>query len=155
MPPLLTKRAIKYKLLVTKGQAGLDDLKSFFTSEELLIHGDKLVDLAISKDPGTSIVAKSKLWYVARSNRRSPRNADPSKSYGYYCDIGSIQPDPNLDTLEKKGKHLLIANWIHIYMLRTQGWSLNVWLLHEYLGVKYVLYNDNVYLLTCPKVDVT
>ena len=40
-------------------------------------------------------------------------------------------------------------------MLRTQGWSLNVWLLHKYLGVKYILYDDNVYLLTCPKVDVT
>ena len=155
LPPLITKKAIKYKLKVMKGQADLDDLKTYFTSKELSTYGDQLIDITVSRDPGTSIVAKSKLWYGARSNQRSPRNADPSKSYGYYCDIGSIQPNPNLDAHEKKGKHLMIANWIHIYMLRTQGWSLNVWLLHEFLGIKYILFEDNVYLLTCPKVEVT
>ena len=155
LPPLIMKKAIKYKLKVMKGQADLDDLKTYFTSKELSTYGDQLIDITVSRDPGTSIVAKSKLWYGARSNQRSPRNADPSKSYGYYCDIGSIQPNPNLDAHEKKGKHLMIANWIHIYMLRTQGWSLNVWLLHEFLGIKYILFEDNVYLLTCPKVEVT
>ena len=155
LPPLILKKAIKYKLKVMKGQASLDDLKTSFTTKELLAYGDQLIDITVSREPGTSIVAKSKLWYGARSNQRSPRNADSSKSFGYYCDIGSIQPSPNLDAHERKGKHLMVANWIHIYMLRTQGWSLDVWLLHEFLGVKYVLFDDNVYLLTCPKVDVT